>query len=83
MKRERPSNARRAMRTLWSAVAVYSCADGTLKIEPTWRKKFRNPGVITRMHSAYMVQCVLMLPLKRINWKARASSAASSASEKP
>ena len=70
MKRPRPQDARRDLRRLWSSVAVYSCADGTLRIEPTWSKRFKRPGVLTRMHSAYLVECVLRVP-KRINWKAR------------
>ena len=72
MKRPRPQDARRDLRSLWSSVAVYSCADGTLKIEPTWRKRFCRPGMLTRMHSAYAVESILALPKKRINWKRRA-----------
>jgi hypothetical protein len=75
MKRTRPQDARKALRKLWSRAAVYSCADGTLRIEPAWGKKFNNPGVLTRMHSAYMVQCLLDLPLKRINWMKRTPAA--------
>lgn len=66
------TNARRVLRRLWSSVAVYSCADGTLRIEPAYRKQYRSPGMLTRMYSARMVQDVLNLPVKRINWKARA-----------
>jgi len=72
LKRPRPQDARRDLRQLWSSVAVYSCADGTLRIEPTWRKKFRQPGFLTRGHSAYMVQALLAMPLKRIDWAKRA-----------
>lgn len=77
MKRPRPQDARRDLRRLWSAVAVYSCADGTLRIEPTWDKRYRShgalgPGMFSRMHSAYLVESVLRLPKKRIDWKARA-----------
>ena len=50
---------------------MYSCADGTLRVEPTWRKRFRRPGVMTRMHTAYMMQAVLAMPLKRIKWEER------------
>ena len=71
VKHPRPQDARRDLRTLWSSVAVYSCGDGTLRIEPAWRKKFKRPGVITRMHSAYMVQAVLAMPLKKIDWNER------------
>lgn len=80
MKRIRPQDARRALKRMWSNAAVYSCADGTLRIEPTWNKAIygvyteRNgggPGVISRMHAAYMVECLLTMPCKRINWTAR------------
>ena len=46
----------RALRTLWSSVKVQSCADGTLRIAPRWRKKFRDHGVLTRMHAALQLQ---------------------------
>ena len=72
MKRPRPQDARRDLRSLWSSVAVYSCADGTLRVEPTWRKRFNRPGVLTRLHSAYMVQAVLAMPLRKIDWEKRA-----------
>lgn len=75
MKRPRPQDARKALRSLWSSVAVYSCADGTLRVEPAWRKRYKAPGVLTRMHSAYMTQVLLAMPLKRINWKARSNAA--------
>lgn len=77
MKRPRPQDARRDLRKMWTSVAVYSCADGTLRIEPVWNKKRygvyteRNgsgPGMFSRMHSAYLVESVLRLPKKRINW---------------
>ena len=68
LKRPRPQDARRALRSLWSSVAVYSCADGTLRVEPAWRKRFNKPGVLTRMHTAYMLQALLAMPLKRIKF---------------
>lgn len=74
MKRPRPQDARRDLRALWSAVAVYSCADGTLRIEPTWRKRFNRPGMLTRMHTAYAVQAVLAMPVKSINWNKRSTA---------
>ena len=70
-----PTNARRVLRKIWSRVAVYSCADGTLKLEPVWAKAFRRPGVLTRMHSAAMIEDVLGLPRKRIDWKKRSTAA--------
>lgn len=66
------TTARRVLRRLWAKVAVSSCSDGTLRIKPVYRKQFRNPGVLTRMYSARMVEEVLNLPVKKINWKARA-----------
>jgi hypothetical protein len=70
VKHPRPQDARRDLRKLWSKIAVYSCSDGTLRIEPMWSRKFKNPGVFTRMHSAYLVRAVLGLPNKQIKWKA-------------
>lgn len=84
MKQIRPQDARRALKRMWSAVAVYSCADGTLKVETVWNKEIYGtyserhgggPGLISRMHSAYMVECLLMLPNKRINWRKRSEKA--------
>lgn len=80
MKKIRPQDARRALKRIWSAVAVYSCADGTLKIEPTWNAAIYGkyteqngggPGLFSRMHSAHMVERLLMLPKKPINWRKR------------
>lgn len=73
MKEPRPQDARRALKRMWSAVAVYSCADGTLRIEPKWSD--RRAGLLTRMHSAYMVERLLGLPRRRINWLKRAEGA--------
>lgn len=75
-KKLRPQDARRDLRTLWSSVAVYSCADGTLRLEPTWRKQFDKPGMLTRMHVAACVFDVLSLPAKRINWEKRLNASA-------
>ena len=66
-----PTNARRSLRIMWDKVAVYSCADGTFRIEPKWRKSFNRPGMLTRMHTAVLIGDVLNLPVKKINWKAR------------
>lgn len=55
---------------MWSKVAVYSCADGTIKLEPVWKGRIA-PGLFDRMHAANMVAQVLALPAKRINWKKR------------
>ena len=71
MKAIRPQDARRALKRMWSSAAIYSCADGTLRIEPTWADK--RAGLLTRTHSAYMVECLLRLPRKRINWAKRAA----------
>lgn len=76
MKRPRPQDARRDLKKLWRHVAVYSCADGSLKIEPKWNGHYDTPGVITRMHSAYLVESVLAMKVKRIDWKRRTSTAA-------
>lgn len=59
-------------------MAVYSCADGTLRVEPTWAKRFRShgalgPGMFTRMHSAYLVESLMAMPRRPINWKKRAA----------
>lgn len=55
----RPSDARRVLRKLWSTIDVQSCADGTLRISPKWRRQWRRHGVLTRMYSARMVKEVL------------------------
>lgn len=60
MKKVRSQDARRALRGLWQGLDCYSCADGTLKIEPRWKKGIR-PGLFTRMHSAQLVEYVLGL----------------------
>lgn len=82
-KNPRPSDARRVLKRMWTNVAVYSCADGTLRIEPTWNKAIYGtytpkdgggPGMFSRMHSAYLVECLMMLPRKKVNWKKRAES---------
>jgi hypothetical protein len=73
MKSPRPQDARRYLKAIWKRVAVYSCADGTVKLEPVWNGR---PGMFTRMHSADMVALVLGLPEKRINWKQRQRDAA-------
>jgi hypothetical protein len=62
MKHPRPQDARKALKRMWSSVAVYSCIDGTLRIEPTWKER---SGVFTRAHSAYLVECLMRLPRKR------------------
>lgn len=49
------STARRSLRTAWSDAKVLSCADGSIRIEPKYRRKYRKPGVITRMYLARMV----------------------------
>ena len=81
MKHPRPQDARKALKRMWTSVAVYSCADGSLRIEPTWNKAIYGtytekdgggPGMFSRMHSAYMVECLIKLPKKRINWRKRA-----------
>lgn len=69
IKRMRPQDARRSLKKLWSSVAVYSCSDGTLKMEPKWRHEV--PGFFTRMASAERVAAVLSLPIKKINWVKR------------
>lgn len=56
MKRPRPQDARRDLRRYWSKVKVQSCADGSLHITPTWRRKYRRHGVITRMNAAYLAE---------------------------
>ena len=79
-KQPRPQDARKALKRMWTNVAVYSCADGTLRVEPTWNKTIYGfytekdgggPGVFSRMHAAYMVECLMRLPRKRINWHKR------------
>ena len=61
-----PSNARRSLRALWKSVKVESCADGSVRIVPTYREaaKWRKlgalgPGLFTRMHAAQCVEDVL------------------------
>jgi len=61
--------AQHAIKRLWSRVKVQSCADGTLVLRPTWRRAYRDPGVITRLHGAYCLQGFLNLKLK---WKPKA-----------
>ena len=72
MKRSRPQDARRELRRMWSSVAVYSCADGTFRVEPKWRKKYSAPGMFTRINAAVLVGDMLKMPTKRIDWKLRA-----------
>ncbi len=55
----------KALRSLWSTVKVQSCADGTLHIYPRWRKFYKRPGVITRMHAAYLLQQDMSRRLRR------------------
>ena len=80
MKRTRPQDARRELRAMWSKVAVYSCADGTFRIEPQWRKKYQSPGLFGRMHAAVLVLDVLSLTEMRIDWKKRAANVSFAAS---
>ena len=81
MKRPRPQDARRDLRKLWSSVAIYSCADGTLRIEPTWRKTFNRPGMLTRMHSAYLMEALTAMPKRQIKWADRLPDTARTASD--
>lgn len=53
------TTARRALKRLWSGWSVHSCADGTLRIKPTWRKQYLKPGLLTRLYSAAMVEDVI------------------------
>ena len=51
------------LRPLMSKVIVLSNADGTLTVEPRWRKKIGKPGLMARMAAAsrlaYLVNCYL------------------------
>jgi hypothetical protein len=55
----------RVPRRVWSKVRVYSCADGTMRIEPKWRKEFAKPGVFTRMYLAERLQTAMNRALKK------------------
>ena len=69
------STARQVLRRLWATVHVASCADGSIKITPKYRRQWRNPGVLTRMYSARMVsECLniaLPVPAKRSGKKGK------------
>ena len=56
------SSARRSLKRLWSSVKVMSCADGTLKIVPSWRgvRKYTpveggGPGLLSRLRAAELL----------------------------
>ena len=57
--KRKPTTARRILKGLWSKVKVQSCADGTFRILPVWRKKYRRPGVLTRMYAASQAEQVI------------------------
>ena len=53
------------LRPLWVRVRALSCADGTIRIEPTWRKEMKRPGVLTRLAAAQRVQNLINAYLKK------------------
>ena len=62
MKKIRPQDARRALRSLWKDVRFSPCADGTIRIVPVWKG---GPGLFTRLHAANMVDAVLNIKGKK------------------
>ena len=52
-----------ALGKLITRFKVLSCADGTMRVIPTWRRKVRNsalpPGLLTRMHVAAEIERLL------------------------
>ena len=57
-----------ALASLFSRVVVKSCADGTMRVEPVWKRKLRKthlpPGVFTRMSAAKELEKVINARLK-------------------
>lgn len=73
MKAPSSTSCRRALKTMWAKVAVYSCADGTVKLEPVWKGKGL-PGLLDRLHAAHLVERLLGVPVKKVNWVKRSST---------
>jgi hypothetical protein len=61
MKRERLYT----LRPLMSQVIVHSNANGTLTVEPRWRKKIGKPGLMARLAAANRLAYLLNSYLKR------------------
>ena len=66
MKRKRPVDARRALKRLWSAIKVDSCADGSMRITPVWRgvreyteEDGGGPGLLSRLQAAGLLEILI------------------------